>query len=199
MHSDLDITIWLDKLDQQPDDAMQKIWEAYYEKLVRHARRKLASSKNRVADEEDVAIEALNSFFQAAEKGKFPKLQDRNDLWKLLLTLTSRKASNKIREQGAQKRGGNAIRGESVFLKANGEQTPGLAGMADPSPEFCEIFAEELFERLDRLGDERLREIAVLKLDGYTSKEIAARLNVAVRTIERKLDRIRVEWDDARK
>lgn len=198
MNSEVDITIWLEKLGEQPEDAMQKIWTAYYEKLVRHARKKLASSNNRVVDEEDVAIEALNSFFQAAEKGKFPNLQDRSDLWKLLLTMTSRKVSRKIREQTALKRGGNAVRGESVFLNGNGEQTSGLAGIADPTPEFCELFVEELFERLDRLGDGRLREIAVLKLEGYSNKEIALRMGCALRTVERKLDRIRVEWSHAR-
>lgn len=53
----------------------------------------------------------------------------------------------------------------------------------------------ELLEQLDRLGDDRLREIAAKKLEGYSNVEIAEELNVAVRTIERKLGRIRSCWE----
>jgi DNA-directed RNA polymerase specialized sigma24 family protein len=47
---------------------------------------------------------------------------------------------------------------------------------------------------LGRLGDDTLRQVALLKLEGYENAEIAARLNCALRTVERKLNLIRALW-----
>jgi DNA-directed RNA polymerase specialized sigma24 family protein len=44
------------------------------------------------------------------------------------------------------------------------------------------------------LDDDRLRQIAECKLEGYTNEEIANRLGLACRSIERKLQRIRQLW-----
>ena len=43
------------------------------------------------------------------------------------------------------------------------------------------------------LSDE-LRQIAQWRLDGYTTEEIAQMAKRGLRTIQRKLDRIRQEW-----
>ena len=44
---------------------------------------------------------------------------------------------------------------------------------------------------LDGLGDELLRQIAMLKLECYTNPEVAHRLNIAFHSVERKLQLIR--------
>jgi DNA-directed RNA polymerase specialized sigma24 family protein len=44
------------------------------------------------------------------------------------------------------------------------------------------------------LGEDRLREIALLKVEGYTEVEIAKKLNCGLRTVQRKLERIRYIW-----
>ena len=44
------------------------------------ARKRLANRPRLGADAEDVALSAFDSFFRGAEAGKFPKLQDRDDL-----------------------------------------------------------------------------------------------------------------------
>ena len=38
-------------------------------------------SEGRLADEEDVALSAFDSFCRGAEQGRFPRLDDRDDLW----------------------------------------------------------------------------------------------------------------------
>ena len=65
-----------------------------FDRLVHLARAHLKSSLRRVADEEDVAICAFNSFCRGAEQGRFPKLDDSTDLWRVLVTITERKAIN---------------------------------------------------------------------------------------------------------
>ena len=51
-----------------------------------------------------------------------------------------------------------------------------------------------------RTGDsasiERLRSIAVRKLEGYSAQEIATELGASTRTVERKLRLIRAIWEE---
>jgi DNA-directed RNA polymerase specialized sigma24 family protein len=44
------------------------------------------------------------------------------------------------------------------------------------------------------LKSEELRSIAISKMEGYTNAEIAQRLDCATTTVERKLQRIRAQW-----
>jgi DNA-directed RNA polymerase specialized sigma24 family protein len=47
---------------------------------------------------------------------------------------------------------------------------------------------------LDQL-DEPLQQIAIMKMEGYTDGEIAEKLGVVTRTVERKMARIRAKWE----
>jgi DNA-directed RNA polymerase specialized sigma24 family protein len=77
-----------------------------------------------MADEEDVAASVLESLFRAAQKGRFPDLADRHDLWRLLLQMTARKAIDMKRRETRQRRGGGRVAGESAFgaVDSSGEQ-----------------------------------------------------------------------------
>ena len=83
------VTEWLQSLKQGDGHAESKIWNAYFERLVRMARQKLGPVK-RHYDEEDAALSAFNSFFEGVKAGRFPDLNDRDNLWKLLVVITVR-------------------------------------------------------------------------------------------------------------
>ena len=139
-------TQWIEQLAEGNQQAAQRIWERYREQLLRVARRKLQADGRRMADEEDAALSAFASFCRAAAEGRFSKLSDRDDLWKLLVTITSRKAVAQMRYQYRLKRGGGAVRGESVFLERGDSDRPGgLDGVAapEPTPEFAALMAEQ--------------------------------------------------------
>ncbi len=53
---------------------------------------------------------------------------------------------------------------------------------------------EALERRLEALADRELRQIALWRLEGYTNREIAGRLDCTERSIERPLERIRSKW-----
>src|ERR1700676_382215 len=110
------VTHWVGQLKAGERDAAQQLWEAYFRRLVGLARKKLQGAKVRTADEEDVALSAFDSFCRGAEHGRFPQLGDRNDLWRLLVVITGRKAIDLIQKEGRQKRGGGALLGESALL-----------------------------------------------------------------------------------
>src|SRR5262245_60161108 len=102
------VSQWLARLKDGDAVAAQKLWERYFRRLVGLARLRLRNAPRRAADEEDVALSAFASFCRAAEEGRFPRLADRDNLWRLLVVLTARKARHQRRRDGQQKRGGGA-------------------------------------------------------------------------------------------
>src|SRR5262249_3160974 len=99
------VTAWIDQHCAGDHDATQQLWQRYFQRLVELARKKLRGAPRGMADEEDVALSALDSFFRGAEQGRFPQLHDRDDLWYLLLVITERKAIDLVNHEKAQKRG----------------------------------------------------------------------------------------------
>jgi RNA polymerase sigma factor (sigma-70 family) len=148
-----------------------------------------------MAGAEDVALSAFDSFIRAAERGRFPQLSDRDDLWRLLLVITERKAIDLVNYERRAKRGGK-VRHEGP-LAGDSTLTPPLERVAspEPTPEQAAQFADECRRLFDALKDEMLRAVALAKMEGYTNKEIADRLELSEPTIERKLRRIRQTWE----
>jgi DNA-directed RNA polymerase specialized sigma24 family protein len=195
--SDLDaVTEWMAKLGDRDNKAAQVVWDGYFQRLANFARRKLQDMPQRIADEEDIALSAMHSFCRGAAEGRFPQLNDRNDLWRLLVTIAARKVHSLSRKQHAEKRGGGTVRGESVFLRFDVDESMGIDQMLGraPTPELANMVVEDSQRLLNTLGDETLQQVALLKLEGYTSEEIARKLNCVMRTVERKLERIREMW-----
>jgi DNA-directed RNA polymerase specialized sigma24 family protein len=143
-----------------------------------------------------VALSAFHSFCDRVGRGQFPDLSDRDELWRLLVVITARKAIMTVRHQTRQKRGGGRVLGESVFLDGPDADTQGMARFLgrEPTPEFAAQVAEGVEQMLATLGDEVLRTIALMKLEGHSSEEIAARLGISKRTVDRKVQLIRMTW-----
>jgi DNA-directed RNA polymerase specialized sigma24 family protein len=191
MSSEGSVTRWLEQLKGGDADAAQRLWERYFQQLVGLARKKLEGGPRRVADEEDVALSAFDTFCRNAERGRFPRLTDRDSLWGLLVVITGRKAAHLLRDQGRQKRGG-ANRPEPA-----GGEAPDLQQLLsrEPTPEFAAQAAEECQRLLDLLGDPVLASVALARMEGHTNEEIAARLGFAPRSVRRKLRMIRDLWE----
>jgi len=192
---------WISQLKAGDSVAAQKLWEAYHEQLVRFARKKLRAVPRRAADEDDVAVSAFNSFWQAAVQGKFPQLNDSDDLWKILVTITARKALRQAQHARRQKRGEGKVRGESVFRQADASEPDwGIEQVVgrEPTPAYAAEVTENLRRLLECLDDDGLRQLAVLKMQGYTNQEIAEKLDCGLRSVERKLSGIRTIWSNER-
>jgi DNA-directed RNA polymerase specialized sigma24 family protein len=194
MTSEGSVSRWLEAAKVGSEPAIQQLWERYFEKLVRLARGKLSNSPRRSFDEEDVALSAFRSALNGIAQGRFPKIQDRDDLWRLLVVITARKASDYRQHAGRQKRGAGQTVGENDLAALDGD---GLAGLAqfmslEPTPEFAAMLAEQYEKLLSQVPDEITRRLVELKLEGYTNDEVAALTGVATRTIERKLQLVRV-------
>jgi DNA-directed RNA polymerase specialized sigma24 family protein len=192
MSSGLSITRLIGMLKQGDRVASQQLWEAYFGRLVGLARARLRNTALRVADEEDVALSAFDSFVRRAERGQFPRLDDRDDLWQLLYVLTVRKAINLVHYQGRKSRGGGRVQSLQDLEELGADQILGT----EPSPELAAQMTEECQRLLARLGDETLRAVALWKMEGYTNVEIAAKLGCVEQTVERKLRAVRQAWSN---
>lgn len=192
MTSHPSVSVWIRELQAGNQAAAQRLWEHYFHRLVHLAQRRLPNRLRRHADEEDVALSAFNSFCRGAELGRYPQLADREDLWRLLVTITAHKAIHAVRDEQRLKRGGpNRATAEADNVAFVLDEVIGR----EPSPEFSLQVAEELDQLLALLKDPTLQSVAVWKMEGYTSEEISQKLNCAVRTVERKLRVIRQVWE----
>jgi DNA-directed RNA polymerase specialized sigma24 family protein len=188
------VSEWIALLRDGDRRAAAPLWERYFRRLVELARAQLQGVPRRAADEEDVALSAFDSFCQGAERGRFPDLRDRDNLWRLLVVLTARKAAHLKRDAGRRKRGGGAGPGT---LSAAGHEEADIEQVIcrEPTPEFAAQVAEECRRLLDRLGDHELQAVALWKMEGYTNGEIAGRLACGLRSVGRKLRVIRGVWE----
>ncbi|OAI53206.1 hypothetical protein AYO44_16175 [Planctomycetaceae bacterium SCGC AG-212-F19] len=176
------ITVWIDQLKDGQDAVVQELLERYFQRLVGLARARLHGRPGLAAYDEDVALSAFKSLCLGAKAGNFPRLNDRDDLWRLLALLTVRKAIDLVRRR---KREAPLDQGELERLLSE-----------EPSPELAGELTDEYQRLLDRLGDPQLQTIALWKVEGFSNEEIAGRLGCAVRSVERKLQRIRALWQE---
>ena len=192
MSSNPSVSAWIGRIKAGDREAAQNLWEQYCARLVRLARAKLPRGRGRLADEEDVALSAMDSFLRAAERGRFPDLHHRDSLWALLVTITVCKAWKLARRE-------KRIRevSESAIDEGDGNSSgpSGLGQVLDrePTPELACKMADRCRSLLERLSLE-LRSVALWKMEGFTNAEIAEILGCVEGTVERKLRVIRSIW-----
>ncbi len=200
MSSEGSVTRWVTAMKGGDLAAAQPLWERYHRRLVALARKKLQSSPRRGADEEDVVQSAFHSFFQGVVHGRFPQLDDRDNLWRLLVVITARKALDQLAHEHTKRQGSGTgtVQGESRIGSGRPdwdaaaiEQVVGT----EPTPEFAAQVAEQYQRLLDLLGDGSLCQVAVWKMEGFTNDEVAGKLDCSRRTVARKLETIRIIWN----
>ena len=188
------ITYYISRLKYEDSEAATQIWQAYFERLIPIAREKLHSLSTRAVDEEDVLVSVFDRFFRAAREGRFAKLEDRTDLWKILLMLLDRRIADQYRRDTAAKRGGGNVRLASDLPALDLEGIRELANR-DPDPSYIVEFNDHLRHAIMQLGEGKNRELAILRLEGHSNQEIAEQLEISLSSVERKLRVIREVWE----
>lgn len=182
------ITRWIDDLRRGDESAAEQLWALYFARMAAIAGKRLGAA-GRGVDGEDAALSAFKSFCLGTRAGRFPQLCDRDNLWPLLLALTSHKCVDHVRRETRLKRGGRA---------ASTSEGLEMLTSREPTPELLTEVGErlsQLLNRLDATGDPTLRTVAVGRLEGESTDELAQRLACTRRTIERKIRVIEQVWD----
>ncbi len=196
MNDESSVTDWIRELKQGNDEAAQKLWRRFVRRVVALAHDRLGASGRRQVDASDIAQEAFAAFFRAAKRGTFARLEDREDMWQLLMLLTQRKITDRWRRAHAARR--PRLVGESALGRLGKSRQAGLDGLPgyEADPAFV-VEAIKLFDHLMGLLDPRLQELAKLKMQGFTNQEIAQRLGCVAVTVSRRLNLIRKTWQQA--
>lgn len=185
---DHSVTLSVQQLAEGDDAAAGLLWDRFFPRLVTFARSRAKNLPSGVIDEEDIALSAFKSVCLGVRDGKFPRLNDREGLWKLLLTIAARKTADKVAFELRDKR--NARRTQPL---EPGDELR-LLLREEPTAETQAEFSDLLESLLDRLQHADLKQVALLKLENYSNAEIAQHISKSLATVERKLRTIRTIW-----
>lgn len=158
------------------------------------AGRRLEKSVATVVSADDIASIVFHEFLKGLNEGRFRRLENRKDLWQVLVMLTQRRSADSARKALCKKRST-----ERTALAAGDAPTIdeqfGLVS-DQPTPEQVVLLEEEFDRRIRSLEDKKLQTIALAKMSGFSNEEISQQLDCSVRSIERKLSIIRRRWTD---
>lgn len=183
------VTLWLDELRQGDDAAAEKLWHRFFSRMKHVAESRLHPGVAAATGGEDLALSAYNVFVQSLREGKFPDLANRDELWRLLVTITIRKSNREIERASAHKRGsgkGTLPLDEELNADPKPNSNPATIAMVNDECEYL----------MKLLDDPELELVALWKLEGMTNDEIAAKLGSTKRTVQRMTALIRNLWKD---
>lgn len=177
---DLDLADCLTRLSAGDQQAARDIYERFVHRLVRLAGRHLDRKLGPLADPESVAHSVFESFFDRQRGGRF-ELHTWGMVFGLLAHITFRKCLNRNRAARRAKRGS----GEATETFEDWK-----AADVDPGPaEAAEV--ADLLERVLAGFDPEQRAILDAYLGGATTEQVATRVKLTVRTVQRVVERFR--------
>lgn len=186
----------LAQLSAGDEQSVAPLWERFYDKLVRFADRALGDAPRSIKDEDDIASSVFFSVVRAGQAGRLNNLEDRSSFLNLLAAMTRQKVIDYIRYNTAKKRGGGEVRTSSLSIADDA-----LLGMLADDIAAPSIMAsirdslDHVFQGLEKRGHGICRELAALKMQGYSNQEIAERMDCAPGSVKRKLELITSAWE----
>ncbi len=184
------ITQWLSKLRAGQSQAAEPIWNRYQAKLLSIASQKLDQNPDRSIDGEDLVQSSFRYVFVAIQNGRYPDIDNREDLWGLLYVATVNRVRQHYRDVNAFKRSHiSSVQAIDPAILEDLQSSFAQAEVAD--------LLEYLLSRLD-LEDPSLtlRKIALLYLDEHSASSIAKALHKRKTSILISLRLIRSIWQE---
>jgi RNA polymerase sigma factor (sigma-70 family) len=171
--------------------AVRRIYGDYFPRLRALSQRVLGRLPGAATDADDVVQSALQSLCRFMRARGDDAARDRDDIWRLLCHVVTRKSQRRVQRQTRGLRGGK-LRPATDLEGADGPAWDVVASTL-PTEQFDVLVAEAL-EGLDP----PLQQIALLALEGWTQAEIAEQLGCARRTVIRKFELIRGALQESR-
>jgi DNA-directed RNA polymerase specialized sigma24 family protein len=195
MNMNSSVTDWIHQLRDGHNSACDKLWPFYLQRLTSLISQKLEFSRTEISDEEDVLIDTCEVCFRKIKEGSYPNISSRQDLWRLLTKIATRKSIDQIRRS---RKGVDRLRQDATHLFQTGDSSfefnsiNSLPG-PEPTPELAAMVADESRYRLSQLPN-KMVEVVKLRLQGFTIKEITEKTDVSFPTVQRYLSYVREVW-----
>jgi DNA-directed RNA polymerase specialized sigma24 family protein len=168
--------------------AVQALWPRVFPRLLRVAASRLNRKLCRSGGPDDLANVVFLKFCDRLARPnveqRFPRLENRTRLWNLLACFTRRAAYDFNKKMDRQR---EIVGGESAFGTAGVDQSPGR----EPDG----AVAAAVDDLLGVLSDD-LRRVALLKMEGYTNREVAREIGRSETAVELRLRHIRAIWTE---
>jgi len=166
-------------------DASRVLFDSYVERLLPLARRRISQRLASRVDAEDIVQSVFRTFFTRLKDDQF-ELANQDDLFRLLVRITVHKTLRQVAHHKAAKRdpGQEAGQGES----AQEQLLQILAN--EPTPEATVTLLDQLEHFMQQMPESD-RQILMLRMEGYSTEEIAQKTGSYDRKIRRVLERIR--------
>lgn len=176
------VTVWVKQLPAGDLAAQEAIFRRYQEPLVAYAAFRLKQLGVRATEADDIAQEVFMGLFRRTVDGKMPDLIDRDDLWLKLRRICGDRVKDARRKR--------TLNTESALGDGVDVSVVGLARVAEQHFDDCVLTLEHgLLQHYLRQRSPDLPEIASLRMQGYSIDQIAEKLQLPPRTVDR-----RVQW-----
>ncbi len=186
---------WISKMREGDADAICKLVSRYFGKLAQFAEAKVRRGIRIIDDGEDIALSVLQTIIRNSAKGKLPKLQDRDDLWFLMIVIAQHIVIDRKRIAIKQEQRTAPIHTMTDLLETYNVNLEEFLTQDDSQERLMEIV--DCWEELLRsLADDFDRETARLKMQGHSNREIANMLGTIPKKIDRKVKKIARRWED---
>ena len=187
------ISQWVLRLKSGNPTATQAIWDRFYPKLVEAANKRLIKNPDPATSGEDIAQSSFRNVCLGVLEGKYPQLENRDDLWKLLLVSMINRVRSHYRSINAQKR---AVSLEESIDSIDDELLVQFKSPAAQSE--LDDLIDFLLNKLDQEDPSgQLRQIAVLYLNEHSASDIAKIIHRRKTNILHKVQLIRALWEES--
>lgn len=177
----VDDTQWLAGVVQMHDGYEADAVERFTGRLVRLAKARMPDRLNRRVDPEDIVQSVFRSFFARNNDGRF-EFDQAIDVWRLLAAITYRKVQRTIRFHHQQQR-------DVSQEVPNAEDAPPTSDVS-PTASSVVVMMELLDGIMEQLPETH-QEILRLRLEEYSVDEVASKVGVSSRTVNRALAVVR--------
>ncbi len=183
--TDIDNRDLVRRLREGSNTAAREVFDRYVQRLLGLAKRRIGARMNSRVDPEDVVQSVFRTFFTRMKADQF-EITAEDDLFKLLVRITVHKTLRQIAHHKAAKRDPSAETGQG----SDASEMLMQAMDAEPTPETVVTFMDQLEHFLKQLPDQD-RQILEMRLQGFSTEEIAEKLGSYDRKIRRVIERIR--------
>jgi RNA polymerase sigma-70 factor (ECF subfamily) len=165
--------------------ATKEVFDQYVDRLVAMARKRISLRLASRIDPEDIVQSVFRTFFHRAKQGQF-KFNAEDDICRMLARITVHKTLRQVAHHQAGKRDAGRDAGSGDDSQ---DMVVNLLSR-EPSPDEATQLLDQMEHFLAQLRPED-RKILELRMQGYSTLEIAQQLNITDRKIRRLMERIR--------
>jgi DNA-directed RNA polymerase specialized sigma24 family protein len=188
------------------EEALSILWNLLYPRLRTVVGKRIEEMPRLAGEASDLTSTALHRFLTLAAGSPEWDINSLNSVWALLRKIAFRHMSDTLKSRFAAKRGGlvwtfsleNPQSSDMDWMKnQSGDQATARERIRDDrmgEPADQLMFMDLLADLLERLPDDRSRQIVLMRLNHQSTADIAESLKLGLRTVQRNLEKIHDCW-----